>query len=129
MWTVGVMSNHEKSLVENAAIAKTIIKNMPKLDSLITDQLGKEIGVECGIGLAHGFMDVGILGLKGLRIQHTVIGPIVNLASRLCALANPSEILIGGMINEASRTELSLSKVKKLSVKGFPHKMQVYKVT
>ncbi|NLI80046.1 MAG: HAMP domain-containing protein [Candidatus Riflebacteria bacterium] len=44
-------------------------------------------GTPLGIGLVQGPVLAGILGADRVRLEHTVIGDTVNLASRLCDLA------------------------------------------
>ena len=46
-----------------------------------------------GVGIAMGPATVGTLGYHG-RLDYTAIGNVVNLASRLCSLADDAEILV-----------------------------------
>lgn len=54
-----------------------------------------EIPVEIGIGIATGVVVAGCMGSK-CRLNYTVVGDRVNLASRLCSTAKGGEILIDG---------------------------------
>lgn len=45
-----------------------------------------------GVGLASGTVAVGNLG-TGTRMEYSALGPVVNLASRLCGAAEAGEIL------------------------------------
>lgn len=52
---------------------------------------GHELGV--GMGVAFGYATLGLIGFEG-RYEYTAIGPVVNLASRLCDEARPDEVLL-----------------------------------
>jgi DNA-binding response OmpR family regulator len=52
---------------------------------------GHELGV--GMGVAFGYATLGLIGFEG-RYEYTAIGPVVNLASRLCDEARPGEVLL-----------------------------------
>jgi class 3 adenylate cyclase len=51
--------------------------------------------VEIGIGLAAGEIVAGLMGSED-RLNYTVLGDRVNLASRLCSLAGAGEVLVDG---------------------------------
>ena len=54
-------------------------------------QRGFDLGL--GIGIADGFATVGAIGFDH-RIDYAAIGPVTNLASRLCSEAAAGEVLI-----------------------------------
>jgi DNA-binding response OmpR family regulator len=59
--------------------------------SLQWRERGHDLGV--GAGIAFGFATLGLIGFEG-RYEYTAIGPVVNLAARLCDEARPGEILV-----------------------------------
>jgi adenylate cyclase len=55
------------------------------------DRRGFSLGY--GVGIAYGYATMGTIGFDG-RHEYTPLGPVVNLASRLCGAAADGEILI-----------------------------------
>ena len=84
---------------------------------LSTHQL--QLGV--GVGVASGFVTVGVIGAAS-RLEYTAVGPAVNLASRLCSEAAHAEVLVDERSNELHATtgvRASLRIREPLSLKGF----------
>jgi class 3 adenylate cyclase len=71
-----------------------------------------------GIGIAFGYATLGTIGLEE-RGDYTALGPVVNLASRLCAEAAAGEILIDQRTYAATRKLVGDPAVRKLQLKGF----------
>lgn len=68
-----------------------------------------------GVGLAFGEATVGLVGFEG-RIDYTPVGACVNLAARLCADAQPGEIVIDESLRVTAGSVTTRSSV---DLKGF----------
>jgi class 3 adenylate cyclase len=88
-------------------------------------KLGYEL--DFGVGIAQGYATIGGIGFEG-RLDYGAIGTVTNLASRLCAEANPGQILLPqrllGMVEELAEVE----PVGELSLKGFHRPVATYNV-
>ena len=72
------------------------------------------------IGVASGFANVGFYGSKDYYHSYTAIGPVVNLASRLCSVAEPNEIVIPYSVAEELDIEcFDLEYIGTKNLKGF----------
>jgi class 3 adenylate cyclase len=52
-----------------------------------------ELRLGVGVGVASGFVTVGVIGAAS-RLEYTAVGPAVNLASRICSEAEHGEVLV-----------------------------------
>jgi len=76
-----------------------------------------------GVGLAEGLVMAGMVGdanHSGQRKQYDVIGATVHLASRLCSMAEVSEVIATQQLHHAARLyEPSTRQIGQISVRGF----------
>jgi class 3 adenylate cyclase len=87
--------------------------------------LGYKLGF--GVGIAHGYATIGAIGFEG-RQEYGAIGPVSNLASRLCDEAKSGQILVSqrvlGMLNELVEGE----SVGDLDLKGFHRAISAHNI-
>jgi class 3 adenylate cyclase len=77
-----------------------------------------------GIGISHGFATVGLVGSED-RWDYAAIGPVTNLAARLCARARAGETLVCERVMSALGLEVVADLVGTFRLRGFrrPHKV------
>jgi adenylate cyclase len=85
------------------------------------------MGLGMGVGINHGEVIVGNIGSQD-RMDPTVIGDAVNLASRLEALTRTygMDILVGSSAAELVRDEVYLRSVARVQVKGKTRPVDVF---
>lgn len=77
-----------------------------------------------GIGVHVGDGIVGNIG-SGMRMEYTVVGQTVNVASRLEALAQPSEILVSQDLSSRVNELFSFSEGYPIPIKGLDKEVHV----
>jgi class 3 adenylate cyclase/GTP-sensing pleiotropic transcriptional regulator CodY len=80
-----------------------------------------------GIGINTGEMIVGNIGCAK-QMDYTVLGDVVNLASRLCDAALENQILITDATYELVAENVQVTKLPQIRVKGKEDPVQVYQV-
>jgi class 3 adenylate cyclase len=88
-------------------------------------KLGHPVGY--GIGIAYGYATLGMIGFEG-RNDYTALGPVVNLAARLCDGAADGEVLVDGRTYDAVRGHVEADLVQ-VTVKGLKDPVTAYRVT
>ena len=80
------------------------------------------------VGVNSGLMQAGILGSE-YRMEYTVVGDAVNLASRLCDAAQPGEALVSESVyNNGFYTEVKAENAGLVAVKGKEEMVNVYRI-
>ncbi|MFZ2959922.1 MAG: adenylate/guanylate cyclase domain-containing protein [Candidatus Ozemobacteraceae bacterium] len=81
------------------------------------------------MGVNSGSVIAGILGASSVRLDFTVIGDVVNLASRLSTLAHITEgtrIVLAGATTALAGTKIRTQKLPFKRVKGKTHEVEAY---
>ncbi len=76
-------------------------------------------GIAIRIGVASGEAFVGNLGAVDAKLEYSVLGPTVNLASRLEGKAPPGGMLVSEETYQACRGHYSFHSIGGLELKGF----------
>jgi class 3 adenylate cyclase/phosphoglycerate-specific signal transduction histidine kinase len=88
---------------------------------------GIENPLKCRIGINTGFCTVGNFGSED-RMDYTIIGGGVNLASRLESAATPGEILLSYETNALVKDEINCEEHGEVAVKGIAYPVKTYQV-
>ncbi|GJD54878.1 HAMP domain-containing protein [Methylobacterium dankookense] len=92
---------------------------------LVSDWRARGYTIGFGVGAAMGTATVGRIGYEN-RFDYTAIGPVVNLAARLCSAAENEQILIDGALAAAIRDHAGLVALGSRAVKGLDAEVAVF---
>lgn len=115
---------------EDALAAVSMAIAMRKHMKVLRQQwrtLGVTSDVEIRMGINTGYCTVGNFGASN-RMDYTIIGKEVNLASRLEALTQPTEILISETTHSLVRDKVMCRDKGQISVKGFSKPIAIYQI-
>jgi adenylate cyclase len=82
--------------------------------------------IQIGIGVNTGPVIAGAIG-SSRTLQYTVIGDAVNVASRLCSVARPGEVLISQSTMEQTREKVEVEERAPVQVKGKSKPLPIFR--
>ena len=91
-------------------------------------RLGRKLATGLGVGVCTGMAVVGNVG-STKRVEHTVIGPVVNLASRLSSLATSAQTLLDAETYRRMSLTISAEPLEPVTVQGFSEPVPIFKLT
>jgi adenylate cyclase len=123
LWGAPIAHTDDPDRALRAALAMQ--RSIGRLNERWASQGRPEIGV--GIGINHGEVFAGNIG-SHRRLEYTVLGDPVNIASRLCAEAGPGEVLVSEQFLRVVRDQVVCDYLPELALKGKAQVTQVYRV-
>jgi len=86
---------------------------------------GHQLGF--GVGIAQGYATLGMIGFEG-RIDYGAIGPVTNLAARLCDKAQDKQILMSQRVYTAVEELAETEPAGEFPLKGFHKPVPTFNV-
>ncbi len=87
----------------------------------------REMILTIGCGLHTGSAVLGNMGSRN-RLDYTCVGDVVNLASRLCAVAQPGQIIIPYDMVSQLGGEYETIRLNPIQVKGIAYAVEIFEV-
>lgn len=120
------LENHARSAVEAAVDMQ---RRMVELNAKWTEAGIREFrnGVSIRIGINTDFVVVGNVGSER-RMEYTVVGSAVNVASRLQSLAHPGGIVFTARTRALAKPDFNVTGPEQVKVKGIDKSIEVYRI-
>lgn len=98
-----------------------------RVESLRQGWLTRGFELGAGIGIATGYAMLGVVGSEQ-RQDYAAIGPVTNLAARLCGEAQHGQILVSSRFLMVVQHLVQANPIGELTLKGFHRPVTTYNV-
>ena len=117
----GAPVSHDNDALNGARCSLNLLRERKRLNEVSHYKL------DVGIGLATGKVVAGCMGSID-RLNYTVLGERVNLASRLCSRAGPGEVWIDQTTKERLEGRIVVESPTAVQLKGFAQTVDAYQL-
>jgi adenylate cyclase len=83
--------------------------------------------LDFSVGIALGYATLGRIGFEG-RYDYGAVGSVMNLASRLCDMAEPGQIVVSRRVLAAVEEIAEVARLGTLELKGFGKPIEAFSV-
>ena len=110
---------------DHSTVALAMAREIREVYETEKSENGDLLPLDMSMGIATGEATTGTIGFEG-RLDYAAIGPVTNMAARLCAKAGPNEILISHNVCNQIASKEGVSFVEEAEIKGFDYKVKYY---
>lgn len=124
-----IFLNDPEPVADHPAEAVRMAVEMQDRFSGLTERwrrLGFDLGL--GIGISVGYATLGRIGFEG-HLGYAIVGSVANLAARLCAVAEPGQIILSERVYARVDSIANATTLGKLELKGFRRPVEAYSLT
>ena len=107
--------------------AEMTLEMRDRIKELRSMWLKRGYDLDLGVGFAAGYATLGTMGFEG-RMDYGTVGNLPNLAARLCAEANASQVLISRRVFGKVEERIEAEHVGDMMLKGFSKAVPAYNV-
>lgn len=123
----GIMSVFGITAAKPDAEVRAVQAGLKMLDALVNINREEELNIVMGVSVNTGPVMAGYLGTKQ-RVELTILGDTVNVASRLQAQARPNRLLVGPATVAAIVGHFNTQRIGAMTVKGRTAPIQVHEI-
>jgi len=116
---------HENDVLNALHTAMDMLEGLEELNIKLA--LEGQPAVEIGIGINHGPVIAGYMG-SSKSMEYTAIGDHVNLAARLCGVAEPGQILLSENTYKEVSASIRTKALPPVILKGKREPQKIYQV-
>jgi len=123
LWGAPIQTDDDADKAMQTAL--DMMKTLAEMNKKWAEQGRRQVNI--GIGINFGEVFAGNIG-SDQRLEYTVIGDAVNVASRLCGKAGPGEILISEPMYKQLKKKPKVEATEPLALKNKAQPVAAYRV-